>query len=261
MKFLPRKQLLILGLLVLVVSCAPRVRVAPFVATVSPLSQEIQDERDEIYMLAAYAVVLNDWQSNGPKKRGHNIGSILVDPDGRIVNWARNCNEILSNGTQHGEVRLMLGYLSRAGGYSLKDHTVYTTLEPCAQCSGMMVLTSIKRTVYGQSDPGFGKAVERLSLNSRAWNEAGYAPYPRAVVSEKSNTEYCGLLDTAYADFEGSITGFLLTDKSRGIYEKAAQALRDYSVEHPENKDILTHAQTTVALVRPGVPTITLRPR
>ncbi len=68
--------------------------------------------------------------------------------------------------------RLMIGYLNRVGGYSLKKHTVYTTLEPCAQCSGMMTLCSIERTVYGQTDPGFGKAMERLALDSKKWNLA-----------------------------------------------------------------------------------------
>ena len=110
MKLFPKRQLFLLAMLVWVVSCAPQVQLAPFVETeISPINQEIQAERDEIYMLTAYAVVLNDWQVSGQKKRGHNIGSILVDPDGKIVNWARNCNAILSNGTQHGEVRLMIG--------------------------------------------------------------------------------------------------------------------------------------------------------
>jgi tRNA(Arg) A34 adenosine deaminase TadA len=261
MKLHLQRQLLIFVILILMASCAPQVRMAPapFAASVAPISQEIQNERDEIYMLTAYAVVLNDWQVGGQKKRGHNIGSILVDPNGRIVNWARNCNAVLSNGTQHGEVRLMLGYLNRVGGYSLKNHTVYTTLEPCAQCSGMMVLTSIKRTVYGQTDPGFGKALERLSLDSNQWNEAGYRPYPRSVISVKSNNKYCELLDNEYGKIGGSITKFLLTDISKTIYEDAAKTLQNYTVKYSENKEILAHAQATIELVKPGVPTITIR--
>ena len=243
-------------------SCAPRVQMAPFTPGVQPvpLSQEAQDERDEIYTLTAYAVVFNDWQVAGPDKRGHNIGSILVDPQGKIVHWARNCNAVLSNGTQHGEVRLMVGYLNQVGGYSLKDHTVYTTLEPCAQCSGMMVLTNIKRTVYGQTDPGFGKAMERLSLDSKAWNPKGYAPYPRAVISEKSKSRFCERLDVAYAQAGGSITRFLLTETSRGIYADAREALDHYQVRYPENQPILVHARQTLDRVKPGVPVITIKP-
>ncbi len=258
-----RSSVLLVMMLSLLASCVPQphVQVAPFVETISSVNQKVQRERDEIYMLTAYAVVLNDWQNKGPNKRGHNIGSILVDPNGKIVNWARNCNAILSNGTQHGEVRLMLGYLARVGGYSLKDHTVYTTLEPCAQCSGMMVLSSVKRTVYGQTDPDFGKALERLSLDSNKWNKAGYEPYPRAVISEKTNSKYCQMLDDEYAKVGGSITKFLLTDTSKNIYKSAAKALQNYSVKHSENKEILAHAQATIALVKPGVPVITIEPK
>lgn len=255
-----RNKLPIIILLVLLVSCAPQVRVAPYIDAKAIISPEIQKERDGIYMLAAYAVVLNDWQDGIGNKRGHNIGSILVAPDGKIVNWARNCNAALSNGTQHGEVRLMIGYLNRVGGYSLRDHTIYTTLEPCAQCSGMMVLCNIKRTVYGQTDPGFGKAIERLKLNSKKWNKAGYAPYPRAVISERSETMYCKQLDEAYKAMGGSITEFLVTDKARSIFESAVENLKTYELKYPqENEETLRHAQKTVALVRAGIPTISIK--
>ncbi len=247
-------------LLVLFVSCAPQVKVAPYIPVDVTITPEIQEERDEIYMLVAYAVVLNDWQEGSEKKRGHNIGSILVAPNGQIVNWARNCNAALSNGTQHGEVRLMSGYLNRVGGYTLKEHTIYTTLEPCAQCSGMMILCSIKRTVYGQTDPGFGKAIERLTLDSKKWNEMGYKPYPREVISDRSKTKYCEYLDEAYEEVGGSITEFLLTEKAKSIFSSSLEELHNYNLKYPEeNRSILEHAYKTLASVRPGIPTICIK--
>ncbi|MCP3950649.1 MAG: nucleoside deaminase, partial [Desulfobacterales bacterium] len=178
------------------------------------------------------------------------------------VNWARNCNARLSNGTQHGEVRLMLGYLNRVGGYSLKDHTVYTTLEPCAQCSGMMVLTNIKRTVYGQTDSGFGKAIERLKLDSKKWIPAGYKPYPRAVISDRSESKYCQQLEQAYHKSGGSITRFLLTDQAKIIFHEAAANLYNYQQKYPEqNGPILKHVQATISKVRPGIPIIVIKPK
>ena len=104
-----------------------------------------RDERDEIFSLLAYSVVFKNWQTTTDHPRGHNIGAVLVSGDNEIVNWARNCNAITGNGTQHGEVRLMIGYLNQARSYSLRGHTVYTSLEPCAQCSGMMIQQSIER--------------------------------------------------------------------------------------------------------------------
>lgn len=193
------------------------------------------EERDEIYSLLAYATVLKDWQTGGQDQRGHNIGSILVDPNGKVVDWAVNCNHITKNGTQHGEVRLMLGYLSKVKTYNLKGHTVYTTLEPCAQCAGMMILQNVQRTVYGQTDPTFGNAMERLQLDSSKFH--GFIPYPRPVTSEKSKSAICAELDDAYAKAPGTsgITGFLLSSKARAIYEKARQQLLAFKPRHTEN--------------------------
>jgi tRNA(adenine34) deaminase len=201
----------------------------------------IDEERDEIYSLLAYAVVLKDWQVGGPNQRGHNIGAVLVDSQGKLVYWARNCNHITKNGTQHAEVRLMLGYLSEVQTYSLKGHTVYTSLEPCAQCSGMMVLQSIQRTVYGQTDPSFGKAMERLDLDSSALTN-GFKPYPRPVESHKSKAAICAELDDAYAKAGGSITDFLLSPKAKSIFEKAHQQFLTYRPRHFENEAVLSNS-------------------
>lgn len=257
------KILSLFFLLVLLGACAPQVELAPYSFVDATVTPQVQEERDEIYLLTAYGVVLNDWQDGKQKdKRGHNIGSILVAPDGQIVNWARNCNAALSNGTQHGEVRLMMGYLNRVGGYALKGHTVYTTLEPCAQCSGMMILCSLHKTVYGQTDPGFGKALERLALDSKKWNENGYGPYPREVISERSNSKYCDMLDNSYQQTGGSITKFLLTDQAKSIFMQAVNQLNNYQLKYPEeNLSILEHAQETLKTVRPGIPTICIKPK
>ncbi len=241
-------------------SCAVKVITVPYKHEYATVSDAVQAERDEIYMLLAYSIVLNDWQNEEEvKKRGHNIGAILVDPNGQIVNWARNCNAALSNGTQHGEVRLMLSYLNRERGYSLKNHTIYTTLEPCAQCSGMMTLTNVYRTVYGQTDLAFGKAIERLTLNSRQWNKKGYEPYPRKVLSEKSKSVICIMLDDEYAKVGGSITRYLLTDGAKEKYLIARNMLDTYQVKYTnENQKLLMHAQETLLLVKPGIPEINI---
>ncbi len=201
-----------------------------------------QKELDDIYTLLAYSTVLKDWQTETTEiKRGHNIGCVVVDGNNEVVFWARNCNKITQNGTQHGEVRAMLGYLNKTHSYSLKGHTIYTSLEPCAQCSGMMTLVSISRTVYGQTDPGFGKALERLQLDSSSLPD-GYEPYPRRVISDKSNSSFCEQLDKAYANAGGSITKFLLTDNAKSIYKAAHQQLVNYKVKFPQNEEKLYKA-------------------
>lgn len=206
-----------------------------------PVITPIQEERDNIYMLLAYSVVLKDWQQKGEKQRGHNIGSVLVDKNGKVVYSARNSNMVTGNGTQHGEVRLMIGYLDKIKTYNLKGYTIYTSLEPCAMCAGMMTLQSISRTVYGQADPGFGKAIERLILDSHDLPN-GYCPYPRGVISDPSKTDTYQQLNAAYEKAGGSITDFLLTDEARRIYENAKRVLLTFHVTHPENEEILKNA-------------------
>jgi tRNA(Arg) A34 adenosine deaminase TadA len=210
-------------------------------------STPAQLERDEIYMLLAYAVVRKDWQSGaGAPPRGHNIGSVLVDPDGEVVFWARNANKVTGNASQHGEVRLIRNYLAEHEPSYLKGYTVYTTLEPCAMCSGMMVLTQVERAVYGQTDPAYGKALERLALDSHGLPD-GFRPYPRPVRSERSDNPIRRALDRNYGDYllggGRGITRWLRSERAKAIYDKAFERFMEYEVDHPENRAVLEQAR------------------
>lgn len=201
-----------------------------------------QEERDELFMLLAYSVVHRDWQSdsNGGDQRGHNIGGILVDSRNQIVNWARNCNAITNNGSQHGEVRLIRSYLRRDRSRSYLDgYTVYTSLEPCAMCTGMMCLTKLDRCVYGQKDPGYGNALERLALDSSRRLGGGYKPYPRLFESEGCYGPTTTRMNQAYlASGEENITKWLRSDEAEAIYRDAFERLKIYDVRHDENRRI-----------------------
>jgi len=201
-----------------------------------------QIERDEIFTLLAYAVVRKDWQTKrGPSSRGYNIGSVLVDSEDNIVCWARNSVGVTGNKTQHGEVRIMTNYLGNVPATSLPGYKLYTTLEPCAMCSGMMTLQSVALTVYGQTDPGFGDALERLELDSTSCG--GYRPYPRAVISVPSTTNARKTLDEEYAKVtRGGITKWLASQTAKGIYDDAYQDFISYDVKYRENGPILEAA-------------------
>lgn len=207
----------------------------------SSVDQATLKQRDEIYTLMAYAVVFKDWQSKSTKvPRGHNIGGVLVDPKGEVVWWGRNSRKITCNGTQHGETRMMLSYMDFAKTSNLRCHTIYTTLEPCAMCSGMMSLQKISRSVFGHTDPDFGQAMERLN-----------APFngkrlKRVVVPTRSPSQFRIALDSAQQEFievesknlqsrgdnpalAHDITAFLLTDKAKKIYSAATDRFLKYS--------------------------------
>ncbi len=204
-------------------------------------SDTIQKELDEIYSLFAYSLVFKDWQPDSiprNKRRGYNIGTILVDPDNNVVHWGVNCVNITNNSTQHGEVRAIMSYLDSLKLYNLKGFTLYTTLEPCAMCSGMMTMTNIKRVVYGQNDVDFSGALDRLALNSEKFG--GYKPYPRTVISDPAPSTFIVELNSAYSVYceneeEKYLSKFLTSDKAWQIYYKATKKFQGYDIKYPEN--------------------------
>lgn len=214
-----------------------------------------QDERDLIFGLLAYAVVFADWQDD-ENGRGHNIGSVLVDDNtGRPVYWARNSSKGTHNSTQHGEVRLITNYLNCGGSpangktrYLKGSYTIYTTLEPCVMCSGMMTLTQVGRTVYGQTDPAYGNAIETLKLRN----------YPNLPRSQALNSEIRRGLDAKFqaqcpvADQKKgtcSVTAFLRSGDAKSAFQTASERLQNQSPENlrfAENRAILDAAQEFV---------------
>lgn len=207
----------------------------------------VSAEVDEIFSLLAYSIVYKYWQDHDRKGRGYNVGSILVSPNNEILDWGINSVNQTENCTQHGEVRLMTRYLDKDGVYTLNNHTIYSTLEPCAMCAGMMTMASIKRTVNGQRDYHFSKALERLAYNSEP--HGGYPPYPRIVLSENTPSRFGATLDEAYQDYikEGNkpiITKFLSTTAAKAIFAQALQAFQSYQVAHTSNQGIYQSART-----------------
>lgn len=206
-----------------------------------------QLELDKIYSLLSYAIVLKYWESNDRNGRGYNVGAILVDENNDVVDWDINSVNITENSTQHGEMRLISRYLNKDNLYSLKGYTIYPTLEPCAMCGGMMAMVSIKRTVNGQKDYYFSKALERLSFDSRSIG--GYEPYPRIVISEETPSDISDQLDNAYLLYidKGNkpiITKFLSTDLAKNIFEQAKADFLSYVPKHQENTIKLKKAQS-----------------
>ena len=225
-------------------------------ASVDLVSSE-QQELDYFYSLMAYAVVYKEWQNNAKEEssRGYNIGSVLVDRDKYVVNWARNSVNITMNGTQHGEVRLIQSYLDSIHSFSLKGFSIYTTLEPCAMCSGMMKLTELYRTIYGQTDPAYGKALERLQLESGSCCGGGYSPYPRPVISDKSPDPISVEIDSVYAQYKGKyIINFLATPDAKLLFQKASDMFQQYNkAKYEENQKYIDSAHKFYNFVVPPI--------
>ena len=99
---------------------------------------------------------------------GHNIACIAVDGNGEIIDFDFNHNDFFRSSAEHAESRMVRRLFSltdifdswrtgqRAGGKpraaSLNEVTLYTSLESCAQCSGVMSLAGVKQIIYLQND-------------------------------------------------------------------------------------------------------------
>lgn len=83
------------------------------------------------------------------------VGAVLVS-EGRIVAEARNRTRTWADPTAHAEVVAIRKAAQRIGGWRVLDATLYITLEPCAMCSGALVLARIRRIVYAAPDPKTG---------------------------------------------------------------------------------------------------------
>jgi tRNA(Arg) A34 adenosine deaminase TadA len=233
----------------------------------------------------------------GGDYEGHNICCLAVGRSGRIIDFDFNHNELFNSSAEHAEARLVRRLFSLTAlpdyrrrhlgvipedpdddyyGSSLKNVTLFTSLESCAQCSGIMALGAVKEVVYIQRDPGMymiGNLLHKLTTDSlRA---------PRPVRAAEFGFTFGDELDRAFGEFrdtmhdepfclgidlEGdyfenrspSVTSFLCTDAALDIFERAAEGLESGALElaHPAfrpehgaltNEGVLANARAFVA--------------
>jgi len=255
-----------------------------------------EQERHRIYAGALSALVLHYWNGNKngrggtyplntpvdtPSAKhlsgdylGHNIAGLAVDRLGHIIDFDFNHNKLFNSSAEHAEARLVrrvfsLAQIADTWGLSaeapltpatdyttLSDVTVYTSLESCAQCSGVMALGRVKAVVYLQTDPGT-YLIGRILRNLTDQQLRAPLPIPASLVSFGQFEQ----LDAAYRTFFNrspnepfhidpagkkdqtqSITSFLCTDAARTIFASASQDFTALGSTRP----------LTAPLYRPG---------
>jgi len=204
---------------------------------------------------------------------GHNIASIAVDGHGRLIDFDFNHNEIFCSSVEHAESRLVRRLFSLVQlrddwrpslslrpdvpkhGYSgaLQDVTIYTTLEPCAQCAGIMALGRVRAVIYIQRDPDMYLITHFLRNLTRPDFRA-----PLPVSADAFGFEYFEQLNDAYRKFvrdvettpffisqDGmidaapSVTSFLCTDEAKRLFGRASEELSRLSVSHRDFRPVL----------------------
>ncbi|SDN94082.1 tRNA-adenosine deaminase [Bacillus sp. OK048] len=91
------------------------------------------------------------------------IGAVIVI-DGKIISRAHNLRETNQSAVAHAEVLAIEQACQETGTWRLENASLYVTLEPCAMCSGAIILSRVKRVVYGATDPKGGCAGTFMNL-------------------------------------------------------------------------------------------------
>ena len=83
------------------------------------------------------------------------VGAVLVESSGRHF-ADRNRTGETGLPSAHAEHLVITEAAKDRGDWRLEGCRLYTTLEPCLMCAGLIVLARVPRLVYGAKDNRFG---------------------------------------------------------------------------------------------------------
>jgi tRNA(adenine34) deaminase len=91
------------------------------------------------------------------------VGAVVVR-GGALVSRGHNLTHTLQDPSAHAEMVAIRRAAQATGHWRLLECTLYVTLEPCAMCSGAIVLARLPRLVYAAPDPkaGMSGSLENL---------------------------------------------------------------------------------------------------
>lgn len=199
----------------------------------------------------------------GDRYLGHNIAAIAVDASGRVRDLDFNHNALYDSSVQHAEARLVRrlfdldGLDARDGATgddgrrrtSLDGITIFTSLESCAQCAGIMALARLPQVFYLQPDPGqylVAQLLHRLSdtpvalhLPASAFGFPAFDQLTTAYASFRQSLAkgaffWRSTTEPSHMDRTPAVTSFLCTDAAREIYRQAASDFAGMTCRFPD---------------------------
>lgn len=84
------------------------------------------------------------------------VGALVVSPHGEVISRAHNMRETLKDPFAHAEALAIREASFRVGSWRLEGFALYSTLEPCPMCAGLVLLSRISKVVFGAFDPRMG---------------------------------------------------------------------------------------------------------
>ena len=101
---------------------------------------------DEYFMQKAYHEALKALKIDEVP-----VGAVIVR-EGKIIARGHNQRESKNMATAHAETIAIQKACRKLNSWRLDDCTLYTTLEPCLMCTGVIIQSRIQRVVYGAHD-------------------------------------------------------------------------------------------------------------
>lgn len=119
------------------------------------------------------------------------IGCVIVKGDD-VIAVGHNRRETDSLAAAHAEMIAIKRANETLGNWRLEDCELFVTLEPCPMCAGAIVLSRVKRVVFGAHDPKGGCCGTLMNLvQDSRFNH-------QAEVTENVLAEECGQLLTSF---------------------------------------------------------------
>jgi tRNA(adenine34) deaminase len=96
------------------------------------------------------------------------VGSIIINPEGKIIAEGENRRERDRDPTAHAEIVAIRAAGADLNTWHLDRCTLYVTLEPCPMCAGAIVAARLGMLVYGADDPKTGSVRTVLNIPDSA---------------------------------------------------------------------------------------------
>ena len=99
------------------------------------------------------------------------IGAVVI-LENQLIGEGWNQPIRSNDPSAHAEMVAIRQAAQQVGNYRLVGTTLYTTLQPCSMCAGLIIHARIQRCVYGASDHKSGHPNHRVDMVSGVLEEA-----------------------------------------------------------------------------------------
>jgi tRNA(adenine34) deaminase len=114
------------------------------------------------------------------------VGAVIVR-GGEVVSRGHNLTHTNQDPSAHAEMVAIRRAAQATGHWRLLDCTLYVTLEPCAMCSGAIVLARFPRLVYAAPDPKAGMCGSLENLVSTPASTTASSSPPGVLAAESGD--------------------------------------------------------------------------